>query len=66
MAMLDSSVKLTARPGDMFLEDVDHLSDAGFNDRTILAINQILAYFAYVHRVADGLRVELEDFWEKK
>ncbi len=66
MAMLDYSVKLTERPGDMILEDVDHLRDAGFNDRAILDINQIVAYFAYVNRVADGLGVELEDFWEKK
>ena len=66
MAMLDYSVKLTGRPGDMILEDVDRLRDAGFNDRAILDINQIVAYFAYVNRVADGLGVELEDFWEKK
>ena len=66
MAMLDYSVKLTERPGDMILEDVERLKDAGFNDRAILDINQIVAYFAYVNRVADGLGVELEDFWEKK
>ena len=65
MAMLDYSVKLTERPGDMILEDVDRLRDAGFNDRTILDINQIVAYFAYVNRVADGLGVKLEDFWEE-
>ena len=64
--MLDYSVKLTERPGDMILEDVERLKDAGFNDRAILDINQIVAYFAYVNRVADGLGVELEDFWKKK
>ena len=66
MVMLDYSVKLTERPGDMILEDVERLKDAGFNDRAILDINQIVAYFAYVNRVADGLGVELEDFWKKK
>jgi len=66
MAMLDYSVKLTGRPGDMILEDVDRLRNAGFNDRAILDINQIVAYFAYVNRVADGLGVKLEDFWGKK
>ena len=64
--MLDYSVKLTERPGDMILEDVERLKNVGFNDRAILDINQIVAYFAYVNRVADGLGVELEDFWEKK
>ena len=64
--MLDYSVKLTERPGDMILEDVERLKNVGFNDRAILDINQIVAYFAYVNRVADGLGVELEDFWKKK
>ena len=32
----------------------------------ILDINQIVAYFAYVNRVADGLGVDLEDVWNKK
>ena len=66
MAMLDYSVKLTERPENMILEDVERLKNVGFNDRAILDINQIVAYFAYVNRVADGLGVELEDFWEKK
>ncbi len=66
MAMLDYTTKLTERPGDMIASDVDQLREAGFNDRAILDINQIVAYFAYVNRVADCLGVELEDFWDKK
>lgn len=63
MAMLDYAAKLTERPGDMIASDVDQLREAGFKDRAILDINQIVAYFAYVNRVADGLGVDLEDFW---
>jgi uncharacterized peroxidase-related enzyme len=65
MAMLDYASKLTERPTDMILKDVERLRDVGYTDRGILDINQIVSYFAYVNRVADGLGVELEDFWKK-
>ena len=65
MAMLDYASKLTERPTDMILKDVERLRDVGYTDRGILDINQIVSYFAYVNRVADGLGVELEDLWKK-
>ncbi len=64
--MLDYAVKLTESPAFMEASDVKPLKEAGFDDKAILDINQIVAYFAYVNRVADGLGVELEDFWEEK
>ena len=66
MAMLDYAAKLTKRPADMIESDIDRLRSSGFNDRAILDINQIVAYFAYVNCVADGLGVDLEDVWNKK
>jgi len=66
MAMLDYAAKLTKRPADMIEGDIERLRSAGFKDRAILDINQIVAYFAYVNRVADGLGVDLEDVWNKK
>ena len=65
-AMLDYAVKLTESPTRMEATDLKPLREAGFDDNAILDINQIVAYFAYVNRVADGLGVELEDFWEEK
>ena len=65
MAMLDYASKLTERPTDMTWKDVERLRDVGYTDRGILDINQIVSYFAYVNRVADGLGVKLEDFWKK-
>jgi len=65
-AMLDYAVKLTESPTRMEAADLKILIEAGFDDKAILDINQIVAYFAYVNRVADGLGVELEDFWEEK
>ena len=66
MAMLNYAAKLTERPADVFARDIDLLREVGFKDREILDINQIVGYYAYVNRIADGLGVELEDFWNKK
>ena len=64
--MLDYAVKLTESPAFMEAADLKPLREAGFDDKAILDINQIVAYFAYVNRVADGLGVEMEDFWKEK
>ncbi|MBP6469869.1 MAG: hypothetical protein KA773_05480 [Chloroflexi bacterium] len=45
--------------------DVAALRAAGFSDTDILDINQVTGYYAYVNRLADGLGVDLEDFWNK-
>ena len=48
-------------PWDMKKSDVENLTKVGFSDREILDINQIVSYYAYVNRLADGLGVELEN-----
>lgn len=62
--MLDYAVKLTKTPWDMKKQDVGKLRDLGFSDAAILDINQTTAYYAYVNRLADGLGVELEPYWQ--
>lgn len=62
-AMLDYALKLNATPAAMVEEDVKTLRDQGFSDSAILDICQVTAYYAFVNRLADGLGVELEDFW---
>lgn len=64
-AMLDYAVKLTLTPWEMVEQDVISLREHGFSDRAILDINQIVGYFAFVNRLADGLGVQLEDFWDE-
>ena len=61
--MLDYAIKLTLSPVRMVQEDVGRLRRAGFDDRTILDINLVTGYYAFVNRLADGLGVPLEDFW---
>lgn len=62
--MLDYALKLTSDPGAMTADDAGALRTAGFGDRAILDICQLVAYYNYVNRLADGLGVELEDGWE--
>jgi uncharacterized peroxidase-related enzyme len=64
-AMLDYSAKLTRTPWEMNVEDVEGLKRVGFTDRAILDIAQIVAYYAYVNRIADGLGVSMEDYWNE-
>jgi len=60
--MLDYSNKLTRTPGAMTESDLTPLREAGLTDRAILDLNQTVAYYAYVNRVADGLGVVLDDY----
>lgn len=56
-------MKLTVAPATMTGDDVEALREAGFDDTAILDICQVASYYNYVNRLADGLGVELEDFW---
>jgi uncharacterized protein YciW len=61
--MLDYAVKLTRGPATIEESDVERLRSVGFDDRAILDICQVTAYYNYVNRLADGLGVELEEAW---
>jgi uncharacterized protein YciW len=41
---------------------VDSLRGHGFNDRQITIATQVISYFNYINRIADGLGVDLEDW----
>ena len=58
--MLRFAVKLTAAPAAMGDADVEALRSAGFSDRDILDIVEVVAYYAYANRIADGLGIETE------
>ena len=59
-ALLEWTERLTRDPSRMRREDVDALRAAGWMDREILDATQIVAYFNYINRLADGLGVDLE------
>lgn len=58
--MLEYADKLTRTPSAMTAADVARLRTVGFDDRAIHDVCAIVAYFAFVNRIADGLGVELE------
>jgi uncharacterized peroxidase-related enzyme len=57
------ALKLTVTPWAMTQGDVQALRAVGLTDRDIVDANQVVAYYNYVNRVAEGLGVELEDYW---
>ena len=64
-AILDYAVKLTLRPSTMSEGDVHALREVGLTDSAILDACQVTSYYNYVNRLAGGLGVELEDYWEQ-
>ena len=64
-AMLSYAEKLTNDPCNMTDTDVAELRRVGFEDRDILDIVQVAAYYNYVNRIACGLNVELESYWDE-
>ena len=60
LAMLRYAIKLTRTPAEMVRGDVNALRDAGFADNDILELCEVIAYYAYANRIADGLGVTLE------
>ena len=60
-AMLRYAEKLTRAPSKIRRSDVISLRELGFTDTDLLHINQVVSYFNFVNRLADGLGVELEE-----
>ena len=52
--------QLTRAPDSVTVDDVNRLRDAGWDDRAIHDAAQVVAYFNYINRVADGLGVDPE------
>jgi alkylhydroperoxidase family enzyme len=55
--MLDYIAKVTADATRISRDDHTSLREAGFDDRGILQITLIAAWFNYINRVADALGV---------
>lgn len=42
--------------------DIEKLRAAGFDDRAISSATQVIAYFNYINRIAEGLGVPAESW----
>ena len=58
--------KLTLQPSTISKLDIENLSNFNLSDKEISEIVQIVSYFNYINRVADGLGLEPEMFIDKK
>ena len=58
--MLDYVVKVTKDATKVWKDDHERLRSVGFDDRGILQITLIAAWFNYINRVADALGVGRE------
>jgi uncharacterized peroxidase-related enzyme len=63
-ALCDFAAKLTLRPGSMEKQDLGLLRQQGFTDEQITVAIQVIGYFNYINRIAEGLGVDPED-WMK-
>lgn len=59
--LLDFADMLTRSPSSIRREHLDPLRQAGFDDRAILDAVEVVAYYNFVNRLAEGLGVELEE-----
>ena len=62
VALCEYAVELTLRPGAMERANVESLRVHGFSDEQITIATQVIGYFNYINRIADGLGVDLEDW----
>lgn len=59
-ALLQFAERLALQPGSVRSEHLDALREHGLDDRAISDAVQVVSYFSYINRVADGLGVDLE------
>lgn len=59
-ALCDYAAALTLAPGDITQADVAALTAHGLTDAQVLVAAQVIGYFNYINRVADGLSVDPE------
>ena len=61
--LLAYAEKLTREPAAMTPADLEPLRGAGWGDEAILHAAEVVSYFNFVNRMADGLGVALEPGW---
>ena len=59
-ALCRYAIALTRTPDAMEASDVAALREAGFSDDEVTIATQVIGYFNYINRMAEGLGVEPE------
>lgn len=61
-ALLSYAEKLTEEPASVGADDVGALREHGYDDAAISSCVQVVAYFNYINRIAEGLGCPVEDW----
>jgi len=64
-SILKYVLKITRTPSEMTKDDVEKLEKAGLSEAAVLNLVLVAGYFAFVNRLADGLGINLEDYWDR-
>ena len=56
------AVSLTRAPSEFVEADLERARDHGFSDEALHAAVQVVGYFNYINRIADGLGIDPENF----
>jgi uncharacterized peroxidase-related enzyme len=62
-ALCDFAAKLTRAPATISAADMDLLRSHGLDDAAIHDAIQVIGYFNYINRIADGVGIEDEPGW---
>jgi len=60
--LCDFAVRLTLSPGRISIAEIDDLRRVNWSDEQIHHATQVIGYFNYINRVAEGLHVDPEDW----
>ena len=63
LALCEYAVRLTHTPAAVSSADVDELRRHGWDDQAIHDAIQVIAYFNYINRVAEGVGIGPEPEW---
>jgi uncharacterized peroxidase-related enzyme len=60
VALCEYTEKLTLTPASVGSADIEKLRAVGLDDLGVSSATQVIAYFNYINRVAEGLGVPME------
>jgi uncharacterized peroxidase-related enzyme len=62
IALMEYAEKLTRDPAGVGIADIEALRSHGFDDKAVTSATQVVAYFNYINRIAEGLGVPWEEW----
>lgn len=61
-ALCEFAEKLTLTPAQINRSEIEKLRAVGLSDKDVLDAVEVISYFNYINRIADGLGVDLEEW----